>query len=49
MMKSQIKSPQVTAMFDRLDVNSQDRTITLDLALGETKLASLMSLMRGML
>src|SRR5450432_2292957 len=47
MMKGQINSQQVTAMFDRIEVNAQDRTMTLDLVLGETKLASLVSMIRG--
>jgi hypothetical protein len=49
MMKTQLKNQQITALFDRLDINAQDRTITLDVVLGEAKLAALVHMVGGML
>jgi hypothetical protein len=46
-LKGQFKSLEQT--FDRIDVNAQDRTMTVEIVLGETKLASLMSMVGGMM
>jgi hypothetical protein len=47
MMKAQLKS--ATTMFDRLEATAQDRTVTIDVALGEAKLKSMMQMVGGMI
>jgi hypothetical protein len=49
MMRSQVQSPQVKQMFDRLEARAQDDTVTLDVAMSEPKLASLAGMVRGMI
>jgi hypothetical protein len=48
MMKGQLGSAQIKSMFDRIEVGAQDKTVTLDVTLGETKLASLAGMLRGL-
>jgi len=47
MMKAQLKA--ATTMFDRIETTAQDRTVTIDIALGEAKLTSLMTMLGGVL
>ncbi|HTL34752.1 MAG TPA: hypothetical protein VL326_16605 [Kofleriaceae bacterium] len=49
MMKAQMDAPAVKQMFDRFETTSQDKTVSLEVVLGETKLASLAGMFRGML
>jgi len=49
MMRSQLQSPQVKQMFDRVDARAQADTVTLDVEMSEQKLASLAGMVRGML
>jgi hypothetical protein len=48
-MKTQFDSAQVKQMFDRLEAHSQDTTVTLDVAMSDTKLANLAGMMRSMI
>jgi len=48
MIKAQMDSPSVKQMFDRFETASQDKTVTLEVVLGETKLASLAGMLRGL-
>ncbi|MEO8549113.1 MAG: hypothetical protein ABI678_04050 [Kofleriaceae bacterium] len=45
--KAQLKSAM--SMFDRVDAIAQDRTVTIDIALGEPKLKSLVAMLGGMI
>ncbi|HSD88229.1 MAG TPA: hypothetical protein VLB44_11965, partial [Kofleriaceae bacterium] len=49
MMKAQLESPQVKQMFDRIEARAQDNTVTLDVEMSESKLATLAGMFRGML
>jgi hypothetical protein len=47
-MKAQVESPSVKQMFDRIETKAQDSTVTLDFVMGETKLATMSSMVRAL-
>lgn len=48
-MKAQFDTPQVKQMFDGIESKAQDKTVTLDVTLGETKLATLVGMVRSLI
>jgi phosphoribosylformylglycinamidine (FGAM) synthase PurS component len=49
MMQAQFASAQVKAMFDRIAATAQGNTATLDIEMGETKLATLVTMVRALM
>jgi hypothetical protein len=48
-MKAQLDTPSVKQLFDTIDTTSQGDMLTLDFTLGETKLATISNMLRGLL